>query len=292
MARKGKTSRSASTSSQKRKRPARRTNGARAASNGARRERRSALVTGASSGIGLELAKKLAAEGYDLIVTSDNGKKLRDAVKEIRRDHPDTGISVVVADLAEPEGARNLHRQVKTARLNPDVLVNNAGAGVWGDFPRTDLEDELDIIQLNTASVVAITKLFLPAMIRRGSGRILFTASVASLAPTPLLTVYGATKAFVYSFSQALGDELDGTGVTVTALLPGATDTNFFKRAGAEHTQTAQGDLADPERVAHDAYDTLMKGHDHVITPTSERLMSVVNKFMPDRTVAHQNRIE
>ncbi|HEX5777870.1 MAG TPA: SDR family oxidoreductase [Xanthobacteraceae bacterium] len=250
------------------------------------------MITGASSGIGLELARKFAAEGYDLIVTADNGKKLRDAARQIRTEHPDTGITLVVADLAEPDGARALHRQVKAARLNPDVLVNNAGAGVWGDFPKTDLEDELDIIQLNTASVVAITKLFVPAMIKRRSGKILFTASVASLAPTPLLTVYGATKAFVYSFSQALGDELDGTGVTVTALLPGATDTNFFKRAGAEHTQTAQGDLADPERVAHDAYDTLMKGHDHVITPTSERLMAVVSRFMPDRMVAHQNRIE
>jgi short-subunit dehydrogenase len=290
MARKRKSARSSSTS-RKRKSSARRANGARAL-NGARRERRSALVTGASSGIGLELAKKFAAEGYDLIITSDNGKKLRDAASQLRRENPDTGISLIVTDLAEPDGARKLYKQVKAARLNPDVLVNNAGAGVWGDFPKTDLDDELEIIQLNTASVVAITKLFLPAMIKRGAGRILITASVASLAPTPLLTVYGATKAFVYSFSQALGAELDGTGVTVTALLPGATDTNFFKRAGAAHTQTARGDLADPERVAHDAYDTLMKGDDHVITPTSERLMSVVSKFMPDRTVAHQNRIE
>lgn len=287
MPRKRKTSRSSSP--RKRKGSTRRSRGA---LNGARRERRSALITGASSGIGLELARKFAAEGYDLIVTADNGKKLRDAARQIRTEHPDSEITLVVADLAEPDGARALHRQVKAARLNPDVLVNNAGAGVWGDFPKTDLEDELDIIQLNTASVVAITKLFVPAMIKRRSGKILFTASVASLAPTPLLTVYGATKAFVYSFSQALGDELDGTGVTVTALLPGATDTNFFKRAGAEHTQTAQGDLADPERVAHDAYDTLMKGHDHVITPTSERLMAVVSRFMPDRMVAHQNRIE
>lgn len=277
----------------KRKRSIRKSNGAGGrALNGARRERRSALITGASSGIGLELARKFAAEGYDLIMTSDNGKKLRTAMQQIRREHPDTGISVVVADLANPKGAHSLFRQVKAAKLNPDVLVNNAGAGVWGDFPKTALAAELDIIQLNTASVVAITKLFLPAMIRRGSGRILFTASVASLAPTPLLTVYGATKAFVYSFAQALGAELDGTGVTITALLPDATDTNFFKRAGAAHTQTAQGDLADPERVAHDAYDTLMKGDDHVITPTSERLMSMVSKFMPDRMVAHQNRIE
>jgi short-subunit dehydrogenase len=294
MARKRKSSRSSSTSSMRRQRKSspRRANGASGALNGARRERRSALITGASSGIGLELAKKFAAEGYDLIVTADNEKKLRDAAKQLRAEHPDTGISVFVADLAKPDGARKLYKQVKAARLNPDVLVNNAGAGVWGDFPKTDLDDELEIIQLNTASVVAITKLFLPAMIQRGSGRILITASVASLAPTPLLTVYGATKAFVYSFSQALGDELDGTGVTVTALLPGATDTNFFKRAGAAHTQTAQGDLADPQRVAHDAYETLMKGNDHVITPTGDRLMTVVSKFMPDRMAAHQNRIE
>jgi short-subunit dehydrogenase len=284
MPRKQKSTRSRSSSTKRRAAPR--------GGNGARNQRRSALITGASSGIGLELAKKFAENGYDLIITSDNGRKLRDAAKQIRDWAPNVGISIFVADLAKPEGAEKLHKQVKSAKLNPDVLVNNAGAGVWGDFPKTELEDELDIIQLNTASVVAITKLFLPAMIKRGSGRILFTASVASLAPTPLLTVYGATKAFVYSFAQALGVELDGTGITVTALLPGATDTNFFKRAGAENTETAKGDLADPSRVAHDAYDTLMKGDDHVITPTSDRLMMIATKFMPDRMVAQQNRVE
>jgi uncharacterized protein len=259
---------------------------------GARRDRKIALITGASSGIGLELAKKFAEQGFDLIITSDNAKKLNAAAKAILDHAPASQLSIVVADLAEPGGARKLHRQVKAARLNPDVLANNAGKGVWGDFPETDLDSELEMIQLNTASVVALTKLFLPDMIKRKSGKILITASVASLAPTPLLTVYGATKAFDYSFAQALGDELDGTGITVTALLPGATDTNFFKRAGAEDTETANGDLADPKQIASDAYDKLMDGDDHVITPMSERLVSIANKFMPDRMIAHQNRIE
>jgi uncharacterized protein len=247
-----------------------------------------ALVTGASSGIGLELAKVLASEGYDLIITSDDRAKLESAAKQIKQVGPSVQIGVVEADLARPDGAKKLYQIVRKLGYAVDILVNNAGVGVWGEFAETDLDAELKMIQLNAASVVAVTKLFARDMVERGAGKILITASEASLAPSALLTVYAATKAFDYSFAQALREELKDKGVTVTALLPGATDTNFFKRAGMAHTKTAQGKLADPAQVARAGYDALMSGDDHVVTPLRDRVAITVAKFLPDKTVVQR----
>jgi short-subunit dehydrogenase len=243
-----------------------------------------ALVTGASSGIGLELAKVLAAEGHDLIITSDNRGKLETAARIISSATPDARIEIIAADLARADGAETLYRGVQQLGRPIDVLVNNAGIGVWGEFAKgTDLSAELAMIQINVCSVITLTKLFSREMVARRKGRILITASEAAIAPTALASVYGATKAFDYTFALALREELKDTGVTVTALLPGPTDTNWFNRANAAHTSVAQGNLADPAQVARDGYDALMKGDDHVVTPLKDKMLAVAAKLAPDR---------
>jgi short-subunit dehydrogenase len=178
------------------------------------------LITGGSTGIGLELAKIFAAEGYDLVIASGNRANLHKAAESIALARDGTTVKTVVADLSKPSGPKKLFDAVKKVGRPVEVLVNNAGFGVWGDFAReTDLKDELAMIQLNAASVVALTKMFAAGMVKRGSGKILITASEASLAPIAFMSIYAATKAFVYSFALSLREELKDTGVTVTALL-------------------------------------------------------------------------
>lgn len=249
-----------------------------------------ALITGASSGIGLELAKLFAANNYHLIIISDNRAKLEAAAKELSGARH---IDIIEADLSHPEGPVKVYNEVYQLGLHPDVLVNNAGVGVYGDFARdTSLEEEMAMIQLNVNAVVHMTKLFVPDMVKRGSGRVLITASIASLTSTPMAAVYGATKAFDYAFAQGLRDELKETGVTVTALLPGPTDTNWFDRAGAGDTKIANGNLADPAVVAKAGYDALMSGDDHVVAPFKDKVQAVLSHVMPDSILAHNARIE
>jgi short-subunit dehydrogenase len=248
-----------------------------------------ALITGSSSGIGLELAKVLAEEGHDLILTSDNREKLEAAAAQLKRGDPKPNVKIVVADLAKPGGAKKLYAAAKRSGAI-DVLVNNAGRGVFGNFTKaTELDDELSMIQLNITSLVALTKLVAPDMVRRGGGRILFTASEASLSPLAMMSVYAATKAFVYSFALSLREELKDTGVSVTALLPGATHTNFFSRAGMMKTKLVKdGGMADAAEVARAGYEALMKGDDHVVTPLKERIQYTMTKVLPDRMLVQR----
>jgi short-subunit dehydrogenase len=171
---------------------------------------------------------------------------------------------------------------VSEFRNEIEVLVNNAGVGVWGPFKTTEIDEEVSMIQLNAIAPVVLTKLFLPDLLDRGKGRILFTASQASVGPLALAAVYGATKAFIYSFALALREELKESNVTVTSLLPGATDTDWFERAGAGRSETAQGDLADPADVARAGVEALLAGDDHVVAPLSVKAQVAVSKLMPD----------
>jgi short-subunit dehydrogenase len=242
------------------------------------------LVTGGSGGIGLELAKVFAAEGHDLIITSDNRSKLKKAAEEVTLAGDGGRVEIIVADLSKPAGPKKLYDAVQKLGWKFDVLVNNAGRGAWGDFAReTDLDDELAMIQLNAASLVAVTKMFVSDMLKRGGSKILITASEASLAPIALMSIYAATKAFVYSFALSLREELRDTGITVSALLPGATQTDFFIRADMEEAKFVQeGKMADPGQVARDGYEALMKGDDHIVTPFKDRVRMTVAKFKPD----------
>jgi short-subunit dehydrogenase len=189
--------------------------------------RKTALVTGASSGIGMDFSRELAREGYELFLVARSEGKLRELAREVGH------ATVIVADLTSPTAPQ----QIFAAAGSVDVVINNAGFGVLGPFVETDLEKELEMIQVNVSALTHLTKLFLRPMVSRKSGRIMNVASTAAFAPGPLMAVYYATKAFVLSFSEAIAEELRGTGVTVTALCPGPTDTGFARVAGLESSR-------------------------------------------------------
>ncbi|HYC59345.1 MAG TPA: SDR family oxidoreductase [Thermoanaerobaculia bacterium] len=248
-----------------------------------------ALITGASSGIGLELAKQFIQNGHDLILVAEDREGL-DGAAMMLRELGEGRVETIEADLSRPGGTRRVVHEVQRLGREVDVLVNNAGVGVYGKFVETDLDEEVAMIYLNTIACVELTKYFAPRMSQRGSGRILMTASVASKTPIPYLSVYGATKAFVYEFSQALREELRESGVTVTALMPGPTDTNFFERANATDSKILDEHLADPADVAKAGFDALMKGDDKVIVPLKYNVQTKLGHVVPDPLLAKQAR--
>ncbi|MGE0717982.1 MAG: SDR family NAD(P)-dependent oxidoreductase [Alphaproteobacteria bacterium] len=220
------------------------------------------LVTGASSGIGFHLARLFAENGSDLILSASHRGRLGAAASAIRQQVPNARIDLVVADLARPEGARQLYEAAAAFMRPIHTLVSNAGVGIQGRFVSdTDLQAELAMIQLNAVAPVVLSKLAARDMTARGAGRILLTAAAAEPSPA---AVYVATKAFLRRFAAALRDELAGSGVQVTTLLPAATDTDWFRRAGSH---AAVGLLADPAEIARDAYSGMMAGMTEVAAP-------------------------
>jgi uncharacterized protein len=246
-----------------------------------------ALVTGASSGIGYALAEQFAANGYDLVITSDDQSQLSEAARALSASSQATRIETVRADLSTSEGVNALYHAVQRLGQPIDVLAANAGVGVSGDFAReTDLDDELRLVHLNVTSQVHLIKLVLGDMIARGSGRVLITSSIAGVFPGPYMAVYAASKAFLRSFGQAIRYELKETPITVTVLMPGPTDTEFFERADMMDTPVAQGTKDDAADVAKAAYEALMRGDDHVVTGARNKLQAGVAKIMPDKARA------
>ena len=228
--------------------------------------RETALITGASAGIGLELARQFAAHGHDLILVARNRDALEATAGTLEGKH---GIkaTVISSDLAKSESPPRLFEAVMSEGLRVDILVNNAGFGLGGEFVETDIDRELDMIQVNITAVTHLTKLFLQPMVLRRSGRILNVASTAALQPGPLMSVYYASKAYVLSFSQALDEELRKTGVTVTCLCPGTTATEFAERAGIANTRLFKlAGVANAEEVARYGYQATMRG-DRVALP-------------------------
>jgi short-subunit dehydrogenase len=208
-------------------------------------QNRYALVTGATSGIGKELAKLLANDQYNLVIVARNQDELDQTSVELSQEY---GVEVIMIakDLMKPEAPAEIYEAVKAQGIQIDVLVNDAGQGQYGLFIETDLEREIDIIQLNIGAYVALTKFYLKEMVARNDGKILNVASVASQLPGPWQSVYHATKAFVLSFTEAIREEVKDTNVTITALQPGATDTDFFRKADMENSKIVQnGGLAD-----------------------------------------------
>ncbi|NIJ54372.1 SDR family NAD(P)-dependent oxidoreductase [Dyadobacter arcticus] len=247
-----------------------------------------ALVTGATSGIGLELAKLFAKDGYNLVIAARDNEELEITANVLRTE----GVEVVtiVKDLFDREEAFSLYAEIKQQGIEIEILVNNAGQGVYGKFEQTDIDRELMIIDLNVASLVILTKCFLQDMIDRNSGKILNLASVASKLPGPWQSVYHGTKAFVLSFTEAVREELKDTDITITALMPGATDTDFFAKADMLESKAVQdeGALSDPADVAKDGYDALMAGKDKVVSGFKNKLQMAISAVTPDSMVAHQ----
>lgn len=247
-----------------------------------------ALITGATSGIGYELAKLFAKDQYNLVIVSRDQNELDAKAQEFRGYGVE--VTAIAKDLFKREEAFALYDEVKSQGLQVDVLVNDAGQGVYGKFQDTEIERELNIIDLNISSVVILTKCFLKDMIERNSGKILNLASIASKTPGPWQSVYHGTKAFVLSFTEAIREEVSETDITITALLPGVTDTDFFNKADMQSSKAVQDPdaKADPAGVAQDGFDALMAGKDKVISGLKNKLQMGMTNLMPDSMVAHQ----
>ncbi len=241
---------------------------------------KTALITGASSGIGYELALLFARGGYDCILVARSQDKLRELADRLEREHHIKTL-VVGKDLSKPTAVDEIYEEVTAAGLAVDVLVNNAGFPVFGLFVETDLMIELEMLQVNVVALTALTTLFLKGMVERRAGRILNLASTAAFLPGPLMAVYYASKAYVLSFSEALANELRGTGVTVTALCPGPTRTGFQKRGVMEDSRLVQGSIADAASVALAGYRGLMAGKTVVIPGFSNKLVPWVVRLSP-----------
>jgi short-subunit dehydrogenase len=246
---------------------------------------RFAVITGASSGIGLELAKVFAGEGFDLLISARDASALHAVAASLRQQGAQ--VNVAATDLSTYEGVEQLYTAIQGAGRAVDAIAINAGRGVGGPFIKTSLKSELELIQLNITSTVHLAKRVAADMAARGSGKILFTGSVAGTAPLAFEAVYAASKAFVNSFARALGAELKDTGVTTTLLMPNATDTDFFRRADLENTKVGAGKKDDPATVARQGFDALMAGESSVFGGSlASKLQGNLNHLLPEDTKA------
>jgi len=244
-----------------------------------------AVVTGASSGIGLELARLAAQDGYDLVVAADEA-----AIETAAATFRSLGATVdaVEADLATPQGCEQLIATIGGRQV--DVLMANAGHGLGHAFLDQDFDAVRHVIDTNVTGTLALIHVIGRGMRDRRSGRILVTGSIAGLMPGTFQAVYNGTKAFVDSFTLALRNELKDSGVTVTCLLPGATETHFFQRAGMEDTKVGAGEKADPADVAKDGYEAMKSGEDKVVSGWKNKLEAAMTNVLPDSVLAEQHR--
>jgi short-subunit dehydrogenase len=245
-----------------------------------------AVVTGASTGIGRALAKEFVDHGFDAVIAAEE-PAIHEAATALAT--PERQVSAVQVDLSTPEGVEALYTAVTRTGRTPEALALNAGIGVNGRFDETGLEDDLRLVDLNVRSTVHLAKLVLRDMVRAGRGRVLVTSSIAAVAPGPYHTTYAASKAFVHSFAEGVREELKDTGVTVTSLMPGPTDTEFFRRADMDD-DTAVGQMKnkdDPQEVAHDGYEALMAGKGSVVAGSAKnRIQAELGTHLPDALAA------
>ncbi|MGE2719260.1 SDR family NAD(P)-dependent oxidoreductase [Mycolicibacterium celeriflavum] len=249
-----------------------------------------ALVTGASSGIGFELAKLFADDGYDLIVAADDDGIHASADKLAASG---TEVRAVQVDLRKEDEVDRLYSSATESGRRLDVAALNAGTGGGGNrFVDRGLDEDLNVIDLNVRGTVQLAKLILADMVSANSGKMLFTSSIVAMMPGSYQTIYNASKSFVQSFAEALQDELRDTDVTVTALMPGPTDTNFFRRVNMLDTLVGKMPKDDAGKVAKQGYDALMQGKKKVVasSPLSKGI-GLVNRFLPDSVKAASNRL-
>ncbi len=253
------------------------------------------LITGASSGIGLELARCFAADKSNLILVARTQDALEKLAEELRREHK-ISVHVLCDDLARSESASRIFSDLKGRGITVDVLVNNAGFGLHGGFTDLPLRQQLEMIQVNIAALVELTGLFLPAMAERNHGGIFNVGSVAGFVPGPQMAVYYATKAFVMSFSEALHEELRGTGITVTNLCPGPTESNFSKVARSHHVRDAQVKKMSAAEVARIGHADFRRGQHFSLPGITNRLMSIAPRLLPKvavrRMVGRYNKLK
>jgi hypothetical protein len=243
-----------------------------------------ALVTGASMGIGVDLAECFAADGYDVILTARSEPALRTLADRLAKEHRVTA-TPIAADLGSPDGGRRLAAEVERRGLGVDVLVNNAGFGIAGAFAGSKRDDQLGMIDLNDRALVELTHVYWPGMLAKKRGGLLNVASTAAFQPGPLMAVYYASKAFVLSFSEALWREAEGTGVHVSCLCPGPTASNFRARAGTGATRLSNRAVMSSQSVARLGYEGFQRNDRVVVTGLSNALTARLVPFLPRRTV-------
>ncbi|MGY1807859.1 SDR family NAD(P)-dependent oxidoreductase [Blastococcus sp. SYSU D00669] len=247
-----------------------------------------ALVTGASSGIGLELARQFGQNGFDLVIAAEDAGLLA-AAEELRQ----TGAEVqsVQVDLRTPDGVTQLYAAATAGGRALDAVALNAGVGRGGAFIDTPLADEQDVIDLNVTSTVHLAKLVLTDMAARDEGKVLITSSIASTMPGSFQAVYNASKSFLQSFAEAVQEELKDTGVTITSLMPGPTETNFFHRAVMDHTPIGRGKKDDPAQVAAQGFAALMDGKNKIVGGSlMTKAQKAIGDVLPDRVKAVTHR--
>lgn len=241
------------------------------------------LITGGSSGIGFELAKIFGANNYQLILVAKDKNKLAEAETKLKASG--YSAATISKDLSDPHSSSQIYKELQSENITIDVLVNNAGFSTYGFFSEIDLDKELSELQVNIVTLTHLTKLFLRDMLHRHDGKILNVASTAAFAPGPLMAVYYASKAYVLSFSEALNSELENTGVHVTALCPGPTDTGFATRGGLQNSKLFQGKNMDARFVAQAAFDGLMNNQAVVIPGWKSKLMIHSLRLVPRSVV-------
>jgi len=250
---------------------------------------RYALVTGASSGIGYELAKLLAKDGKNLVVIARSQDKLEELKTEIENKYG-TIVNVLPKDLSNTDAPQEIFSKLDTEGINVDVLINNAGFAVYGKFAETDWEKESDMIQVNITSLTHLTKLFLKRMLENGSGRIMNVASAIAFLPGPLFSIYAASKAYVLHFSEALANEVNGTGVSVVCFCPAATRSLFWERADAGHCRAGKSRLMDSAKAARIGYTALKKGKVTSIAGLAQKMAIFSTRFAPRSVLARMVR--
>jgi uncharacterized protein len=245
------------------------------------------LITGATSGIGYELARVFAAHHYNLIIVARTSSRLEEVAKQLSAEF---GVNVVpiVKNLFQRQSPFDLYEEILAKGLQVDILVNNAGQGLYGRFIDTDIYKELDIIQLNINTYVVLTKLFLRDMVHKQHGKILNVAANMEKVPEPFQSVYRGTNVFIHSFTEAIRAEISHTGVTITSLLPSATDTDFFQKANMEDANILDHELADPAEVAIDGFNALMNGDDIVISRLKNKMQVAMSHITSDGSAAKQ----
>ncbi|MFT3866956.1 MAG: SDR family oxidoreductase [Nibricoccus sp.] len=247
------------------------------------------LITGATSGIGLELARVFAKNGHSLVLVAPVEAELKTIASDLESKYK-IEVRYLSADLSTPDSSIKIVEKLSQLGLQVDILVNNAGFGQKGNFWEVPLETLLSMIAVNVEAVVGLTHLLLPAMIARKRGRVLNTASIAGFQAGPTMAVYHATKAFVLSLSEALAIELKDTGVTLTALCPGPVDTDFFPKAGMVETKAFQkGNLMAPQEVAAAGYEALMKGDPLIVPGATNKAMVFSRRFLTEEAQAKAN---
>jgi short-subunit dehydrogenase len=245
-----------------------------------------ALITGGSSGIGRELAKLFAQDHYNLVLVARSQDELAQTASELQQQYG-VQVQTIVKDLFEPQAPFEVYDEIKAQGIQIDALVNDAGQGQYGAFTTTDINRELDIIQLNIGAYVTFTKLYLQEMTARKEGKILQVSSLGAEIPGPLQAVYHGTKAFITSFTEAVREEVKDSGVTITILEPGVTDTDFFNKADMERAKlVAEGPKADPAKVAQDGYEALLAGKDKVVSGLMNKAQALMGHILPDDVVA------